>query len=194
MAHREVNSMRVLAVQASPNSDGLTAACAREALQGAQQAGADGELVDLCELDIERCRQCEDGWGICRREGNCIIEDDFQALREKLWAADALILSVPVYYGDLSESAKAFLDRLRRCEATQGENNKVKGTPVLGIAAAGGGGGGTVTCSLTMERSFGPMGMPIFDILPIRQRTKSYVLPALIGAGAAFVEWSQEQQ
>ena len=89
--------MRVLAIQASPNNEGLTATCARHALQGAQQAGADSELVNLCDLEIERCRQCEAGWGICRREGNCIIEDDFQALREKLWAADALILSVPVY-------------------------------------------------------------------------------------------------
>ena len=185
--------MRIIAIQASPNIDGLTATCAKDVLRGAKEAGAEVELVDLCRLSIEHCRQCDEGWGSCRSEGRCVIEDDFQALREKLWAAEALVLSTPVYYGDLSESCKAFLDRLRRCEATQGDNNKVSGKPVLGIAAAGGGGGGTVSCSATIERTFTSVGMPIFDILPVRRRTKSYILPALASAGKAFVEWTGEQ-
>jgi len=186
--------MHILAIQASPNTDGLTATCAQQALAGAQQAGAEGPLVHLCQLALERCRQCEHGWGICRSEGNCVITDDFQSLREKLWAADALIFSTPVYYGDLSESAKTFLDRLRRCEATQGEGNHLRGKPVLGIAAAGGGGGGTVSCAATMERTFSHLGMPIFDILPVRRWTKGYILPALLAAGSTLVDWTREQQ
>ncbi len=182
--------MKILAIQTSPNHEGLTATCARQVLHGARQAGAEVELVHLCDLDIQRCRQCEDGWGACRSEGCCVIEDDFPAVREKLWAADALVLSTPVYYGDLSESCKAFLDRLRRCEAPRAEANKLRGKPVLGIAAAGGGGGGTVTCMFTLERTFSHIGMEVFDLLPVKRRTKEYVLPALEGAGEALARWT----
>lgn len=181
--------MRVVGIQTSPNSDGLTATCAKQALEGAKEAGAGVELVNLCELNIEHCRQCDNGWGTCRKEGRCSTEDNFQGLRERLWKADAVVLSTPVYYGDLSESCKAFLDRLRRCEATQRENSKMRGKRVLAVAAAGGGGGGTVSCSATIERMFTHLGMPIFDIIPIRRRTKSYILPALVGAGKGLVEW-----
>ena len=66
-------------------------------------------------MTIERCRQCDDdGWGLCRREGRCIIEDDFAGLVDKIARADAVVFSTPVYFSDLSESMKAFLDRLRR--------------------------------------------------------------------------------
>jgi hypothetical protein len=65
----------------------------------------------------------------------------------------------------------------------------MRGKRVLAVAAAGGGGGGTVSCSATIERMFTHLGMPIFDIIPIRRRTKSYILPALVGAGKGLVEW-----
>jgi len=45
----------------------------------------------------------------------------------------------------MSGSAKALLDRLRRCEAMR-VNNKVQGKPFVCNAAAGGTGFGTVNC------------------------------------------------
>ena len=157
--------MRVLGIQTSPNADGLTATIAASALEGAQSAGAETELVHLKELKIESCRQCEDGWGRCRREGMCVIEDDLEGLRDKMRTGDALVLSTPVYFGDVSEVTKNLLDRLRRCERNWPGESLVEGTPVLAIAAAGGGGGGGPTCLVAMERYFGVIGLPVQETL-----------------------------
>ena len=68
-----------------------------------------------------------------------MIDDDFQNLREKINRADALVFSTPVYFGDLSESAKRLFDRWRRCELVNRETSPLRGIPAIGIAAAGGG-------------------------------------------------------
>jgi len=80
-----------------------------------------------------------------------MIDDDFQNLREKINRADAFVFSSPVYFGDLSESAKRFLDRWRRCEISNRETSPLKGKIAIGIAAAGGSGGGAVSALLNLE-------------------------------------------
>lgn len=186
--------MKVLGIQTSPNTDGLTATVAVEALEGAKSAGAEIELVHLKQLKIESCRQCENGWGRCRREGMCIIEDDLEGVRDKMRAADALVISTPVYFGDVSEVTKSFFDRLRRCERHWTGESWVKGTPVLEIAAAGGGGGGGPTCLVSMERYFGVIGLPVFDGIIVTRRNRDYKIAAAKAAGAALVAWTKEQK
>jgi multimeric flavodoxin WrbA len=185
--------MKVIAVQSSPNLDGLTATAAQAALQGAAEAGADTELVNLCRHNIERCRQCETGWGRCLREGLCIIEDGMQGLRERLATADALIWSNPVYFGEFSERLKAFLDRVRRCEVHSGEPRPLAGKVVLCIAAAGGSGGGTVSCMDQFQRYASHLQWRVFDNLPLMQRSKGYMLAALPEAGRCLVGFAREE-
>ena len=103
--------LKVVAVQSSPNVDGLTCQLTKAVLEGAESRGAETELVHLNKLKIDSCMAHDRGWGTCRTEGKCMIQDDFQNLREKINKADALVFSTPVYFGDLSESAKRFLDR-----------------------------------------------------------------------------------
>ena len=67
--------------------------------------------------------------GECRPEHECQVEDDFQALHGRMLQADAYVLVTPVYWGEMSESAKAFADRLRRCEATRGDESGLAGKP-----------------------------------------------------------------
>ena len=44
-----------------------------------------------------------------------MIEDDFATLVERVTSPDVVVfVAMPVYFSDLSESPKAFLDRLRR--------------------------------------------------------------------------------
>jgi multimeric flavodoxin WrbA len=178
--------MKVIAMQTSPNEDGLTATMAQMALDGAAAAGAETELIHLCQVNLEACRQCENGWGLCRREGRCIIEDDFQKVRECLGGAGALVVSTPVYFGDMSERAKVFFDRLRRCER-HSEKSALKGTPVLSIAAAGGGGGGGPTTLVSLERYYGVLGWPVFDSLIATRRSREYMLVAARAAGEKLV-------
>jgi len=183
--------MKVIAIQTSPNEDGLTATIAQMALDGAKAAGAGTELIHLCNANLEACRQCENGWGRCRREGLCVIEDDFEGLRQRMGAADALVISTPVYFGDVSEVTKVFMDRLRRCELHTQES-ALKGTAVLSIAAAGGGGGGGPTTLVSLERYYAVLGWPVFDSMIVTRRSREYMLAAARAAGEKLV-WHIEQ-
>ncbi len=186
--------MKVLVLQASPNEDGLTATMAKEAMAGAQAAGAEAELIHLKKTKLEACLACEDGWGRCRRESLCIIEDDLEGVRAKMSDADGIVLSTPVYFGEVAEVVKNFFDRLRRCERAGPAEPRVEGKWVLGIAAAGGGGGGGPSCLGVMERYWAHMGLPVFDQMIVTRRSREYMVAAARRAGEAFVKYMQEQQ
>jgi len=180
--------MRVVGLNASPNEDGLTASVVKAVLEGATEAGADTRLVHMKSLRLKMCQQCEDGWGLCRKEGRCVLEDDFQSVREELHGADAIVISTPVYFGEVSEVAKGFLDRLRRCEAAGPGGSRLAGKLALGIAAAGGSGGGIVSCQQVLERYFQHLGMRIFDLIPVTRMTREYKLETARAAGRALAE------
>ena len=178
--------MKVLAIQSSPNLDGLTSKTAQAVLRGARVAGAETELVQLNQLNLRSCIACEGGWGQCRREGTCILEDDFQALRDKICGADALVFATPVYWHDLSESAKIFLDRLRRCEV-YGDFRNFNGKKAFGIASAGGSGNGAVKALLNLEDYLKRIGFEIFDLVTVTQKSKAHKLEMLEKAGVRLV-------
>ncbi len=180
--------MHVLVIQSSPNTDGLTAACASAAIKGIEAAGGTAENVRLTDLDLSSCRQCDDGWGGCRSEHVCDgIDDAFQSLHEAAIAAEALVMVTPVYWGDLSESHKCFTDRLRRCEASLGAGSRLAGKPVLLMAAAGGGGGGMVSCLTNMERWAQHVRMQPADLIGIKRITREHKLDAIRAAGETMV-------
>lgn len=182
-------------MQGSPRKDGLTDSMAKEALSGAESAGAQTEMIHLCELELEACRACdEDGWGRCRRESLCVIEDDMEQLRDKMAGADGIVLSTPVYFGDVAEVVKSFFDRLRRCERAGPKDPRIEGRWVLAIGAAGGGGGGGPTCLVALERYFAHLGLPIFDQMIVTRRSRGYMLPAARQAGERLVQYIQEQR
>lgn len=180
--------MNVLIIYSSPNQDGLTAACASAAMEGARAAGADVEEVRLNDLNVGLCQACDNGWGTCHGDHVCQVADDFQALHARTCAADALILVTPVYWGEMSESAKAFTDRFRRCEATRGQESRLAGKPVLAVAAAGGSGGGMITCLASMERWIQHVRARIWDLLPVNRWSRSYKLTAIREAAHAMVQ------
>lgn len=177
--------MDVLILQSSPNLDGLTAACARAAAAGAHSAGAQVEDVRLNDLEILPCQACGSGWGSCLPSHGCQVIDDFQLLHARVLQADALFLVTPVYWGEMSEVAKSFMDRLRRCEATNREASPLKGKPLLAVAAAGGSGNGTVSCLAAIERWAQHTGMHIWDLIAVRRWSRDYQLEAISAAALA---------
>jgi len=184
--------MKIIAIQSSPNLDGLTCQLAHAVLEGAQSEGAEIELVHLNKLSIDSCKAHGRGWGTCSSEGKCIIKDDFQNLREKINQADALVLSTPVYFGDLSESAKRFLDRWRRCETFNRQASPLKGKLAIGIAAAGGSGGGAVTALHNLEIYLRWLQFTVFDLVPVIRISKRHKLDMLKIAGKGMVELLEE--
>ena len=184
--------MKVLGIQTSPNLDGLTASMAKAALEGAATAGAETELISLKQVEIASCRQCNDGWGICISENNCVIEDAFHEVRCKIKEADALVLSTPTYFGDVSEATKNFFDRLRRTEMGP-QGSSTQGTWALSIAAPGGSGGGGATTQVSLGNYFGVCQMPIFDEMIVTQRSREYMLETARNAGKAMVEYIKKE-
>lgn len=177
--------MTVLMISGSRSPDGQTARAADAMLEGAS-AGSTTEKLFLASLHIERCRQCDDdGWGICNKEGRCVIEDDFASVVEKIRGADAVIFATPVYYSDLSESIRAFLDRLRRIGTHEDGRVGMAGKMAIGLCVAGGGGGGTPACCVSLERVLTTCGFDVVDMIPVRRQNLDAKLPRLRSAG----EW-----
>jgi multimeric flavodoxin WrbA len=179
--------MKIFVISSSPNKSGLTAACASAAAKGIRFAGGEVEEIRLNDLKIDKCHACNDGWGTCLAEHRCQEEDDFQALHTRMTQADGYILVTPVYWGEMSESAKAFTDRLRRCEATREEGKSILfKKPVIAVAAAGGSGGGMITCLLSMERWIQHVQGRVFDLIPVNRWSRRYKLAAIRAAGRAM--------
>jgi multimeric flavodoxin WrbA len=176
--------MRTLVICGSRNPQGQTARAAEAVRQGLAQAGASVETVFLPVLKIERCRQCDDdGWGLCRKAGRCVIADDLAELVEKIRQADAVVFATPVYYSDLSESLRAFTDRLRRLCTHAAGRAAIKGKPALGVCVAGGGGGGAPACCVSLDRVLATCGFEVVDMLPVRRQNLPAKLPILEHAG-----------
>jgi multimeric flavodoxin WrbA len=180
--------MDILVFSSSPNKDGLTAACAAAAVEGVRAAGGQAEEIRLNDLDIGPCEACDNGWGTCIEKHTCQTQDDFQALHARTLKADAYIIVTPVYWGDLSESAKAFTDRLRRCEATRGEESGLANKPVVAVAAAGGSGNGMITCLASLERWIEHVHARKFDLIPVNRWSRAYKLVAIRAAARTMAE------
>ena len=176
--------MKTILISGSRNPDGQTARAAGAVMKGLEQAGASVEQVFLPAHRIERCRQCDnDGWGLCRKEGRCVIDDDMGGLVEKIRQADAVVLATPVYYSDLSESLRAFTDRLRRICTHAAGRVSIDGKPAIGVCVAGGGGGGAPECCVSLKKVLTTCGLDVVDMISVRRQNLQAKLQALELAG-----------
>jgi multimeric flavodoxin WrbA len=170
--------MKALVILGSRNRKGRTSRAADALVEGLAEAGGDAEVVYLAEVNIERCRQCEeDGWGRCRDEDECTIDDEFPGLVQRLRASDLVVFATPVYYSDLSESMKAFTDRLRR--VSRNDRGGIRGTAAVGICMAGGGGGGAPACAAKLQTVLSGCKLDVLDMIPVRRQNLDLKLEVL---------------
>lgn len=126
-----------------PNKIGLTFSCVEECEKELKRLGNEVEHICINKKNIKKCLACgKRGWGICLEEHKCIQNDNFNEIYEYMSNFDAYIFITPVYFWEMSESAKTFFDRLKRCDAFN-DNSKIKGKKIVCIACAGGSGNGT---------------------------------------------------
>lgn len=186
--------MKMIVLSSSPNSDGLTAACSAALLEGIKISGGEGYEIRLNDLNIASCEACNRGWGTCQTDHECQVIDDFQEVHRQVCLADAIGLVTPVYWGEMSESAKAFTDRLRRCEATRGTESRLANKPVIAVAAAGGSGGGMITCLASMERWIDHVRARRFDLIPVNRWSREYKLEAIRASGEMLVRLEENKE
>ena len=177
---------KVAVVWSSPNTDGLTASAKNEFIAGLREAGAQAEEIHLNKKKLEHCRACGDGWGACRKEGRCVIPDDFGEIYKAIVEADGIVWISAVYWWETTECFKAFFDRLRRCEGMR--NHFLRDKRCVLIACAGGTGRGVTDCLQQMERGLTHMGMRVYDRIPVVRYNRDYMLPALRPAGRVYAD------
>ena len=141
--------MKVTAILSSPSRNGNTAVLAREAMMGAMEGGAECEEIFLADYNIEFCRGCM----TCMKTGKCPVDDDFEALREKVYQSDGIILASPSY--GLAPNARMknfFTDRMGMFTVY---TSSLGGKYFLGFSTAGGVGADKVAKDLAYSRTFG---------------------------------------
>ena len=178
--------MKITIVWSSPNQDGLTHTAAKQFMEGLNHAGAQVQEVWLNRVKMQHCLACGDGWGNCRAAGECVIKDDFMDVYRKLQESDGIVFVSAVYWSDMTECMKAFIDRLRRCEATK--NHFLEGKRCVLVACAGGTGRGTLECLHQLEQALTHMGMRAYDRIPVIRYNSEYMLPALVKAGETYAD------
>ena len=194
--------MKLLILSGTPKKDGLSHSLVEAAREAALAQNAEVEVVQLTGLSA--CRMCDDGWGTCNKTHHCEFGDDgFNEYHEKIRWADGFVFITPVYWGEVSEGMKSFIDKLRRCEGTKQWNKNepnsqyFSGKSSILVASAGGGGGGIVSTFSQMERAVTHMGgssypydvYGFFDYIAVNRWNQDYKREALKNAVTAFITW-----
>jgi len=100
--------MKIIALQSSPKKkNSNTLKLIEAALEGAREAGAETEIIDLTHYKINFCKGCV----ACYKDGTCHQKDEYNALKDKIVAADGLIVTSPNYIDNVTAQLKVFLDR-----------------------------------------------------------------------------------
>ena len=100
--------MKILGMIGSYRKNGNSDILAKEALMGAEEAGAEVELIRLTDYRVESCQ----GFGLCLfREEGCHIKDDVKFIWDKISESDGILLSVPCYFLESTAVVKQLIDR-----------------------------------------------------------------------------------
>ena len=100
-------AVKVLGISTSPRREGNSEWLLRQALSGAEQAGATTEFLRLCDYRIEGCSECYS----CSAHGVCPVNDDYPPILDKMLETDRLIPATPVFFMTVSAQAKLLIDR-----------------------------------------------------------------------------------
>ncbi len=105
--------MKALFVNGSPRKNWNTHKMLESAMQGAQEAGAECELVHLYDYSYKGCISCF----ACKVKGAkthglCAVEDGLTPVLEKALASDVLVMGSPVYFSYPTGMFRSFIERL----------------------------------------------------------------------------------
>ena len=98
--------VKALFINGSPRKNGNTAQLLKRAMDGAREAGAEVELVNLGCMS---CFACKLKGG---KKGVCSFKDDLQPILQKAVEADVLVCGSPNYCGYPSAALRAFMERM----------------------------------------------------------------------------------
>ncbi len=98
---------KLLAIYGSPRRNGNTDTLLKQAVKGARDEGANVREYFLRDMKISPCLEI---YG-CKKNGRCVIQDDFQKLYDELEACEGIMLASPIFFYTVSAHTKIFMDR-----------------------------------------------------------------------------------
>ena len=113
----------ITAIYGSPRRHGNTSQLLKQAVRGARDQGATVTEVVLRDLKISPCLEI---YG-CTREGDCVIQDEFQPVRDSILASDGIMLASPIFFYTVSAHTKILMDR---CQSLWVKKYWIEGLPV----------------------------------------------------------------
>jgi multimeric flavodoxin WrbA len=98
---------KILAIYGSPRRKGNTTLLLQKAVEGAKEGGAEVEEIILRDLKMSPCLEI---YG-CKKEGRCVIKDDFQTVYDQILSCNGLMLASPIFFYTVSAHTKILMDR-----------------------------------------------------------------------------------
>ena len=105
-------SMKVIGINGSARKGWNTETLVKRALEGAADAGAEVEMIELYAQPRKGCLECF----ACKRKGIdtggiCAIKDNLRPILEKAYDADVVIIGSPNFFGYPTAMTRAFIER-----------------------------------------------------------------------------------
>lgn len=99
---------KVLILAGSPRLHGNSGILSDEFARGAKAAGCEVEKIEIQRKKVAGCLGCN---ACYKNEGVCVQKDDMTEIREKMIAADIIVLASPIYFYSMTAQLKAVIDR-----------------------------------------------------------------------------------
>lgn len=100
--------MNIIALMGSPRKHSNTDILLDEMIRGAQENGHKVVKYYAGDLDVHPCRAC----GVCMQGKDCVFKDDGLKVTHEIAEAEGLIVSTPIYFGQMTGDLKVLIDRL----------------------------------------------------------------------------------
>lgn len=113
--------MKIVVITGSPHKRGTSNYLVENFIKGAKEADNEVFRFDSAFSTVHPCLGCN----VCRKSGDCVWNDSFNDLKDKLVSADYVVFATPIYYMNMTAQLKAVIDRFYQLEMkAEFKNNK----------------------------------------------------------------------
>lgn len=99
--------MRVLIINGSPRSKGITATVLHMIEEKLREEDIEVDFCNLGEIKMSHCSGCN----LCYKTGHCYMDDDAEKLSYRIEKSDGIVFGSPTYASNVSGIMKDFIDR-----------------------------------------------------------------------------------
>ena len=100
--------MQITTILGSPKSNGSSATIAKLLIDALQSVKPQNKTYELNKMSYRGCQACM----ACKTTSEiCVVKDDLTAVFDDVRTSDVVILTSPVYIGEVTAQAKGFIDR-----------------------------------------------------------------------------------